>query len=77
MFDHLCSGIGDPQGAIPHLNSFYGRASGPMWLDSVRCTGSESSVLNCTHSGIGSVSSVCDSGDQSGVECPGRLLGAE
>ena len=78
VFDHLCSVIDDPLGAIPRLNSFYGRASGPMWLDNVRCTGRESNILNCSHNGIGSVSSFCDSGDHSGVECSGmKLHGAE
>jgi len=74
VFDHLCSVIDDPLGPIPRLNSFYGRASGPMWLDNVRCTGREGNILNCSHNGIGSVSSFCDSGDHSGVECPGMKL---
>ena len=78
VFHHLCSVIDDPLGPIGCLNSFYGRASGPMWLDNVRCTGRESNILNCSHNGIGSVSSFCDSGDQSGVECSGmKLHGAE
>ena len=58
-------------GAIPHLNSFYGSVGGPIWLDSVGCTGRESRILNCVHSGVGSISSVCDNADHSGVECPG------
>ena len=63
-----------PKGAIPYLNSFYGNTSGPIWLDNVHCTGSESNILNCTHNGIGRLSSVCDHRDDSGVECPGELL---
>ena len=61
-------------GAIPRLNSFYGGVSGPIWLDSVGCTGRESGILNCVHSGIGSISSQCDSADHAGVECPGMAL---
>ena len=61
-------------GAIPRLNSFYGGVSGPIWLDSVGCTGRESKILKCVHSGIGSISSQCDSADHSGVECPGMAF---
>ena len=62
------------QGAIPRLNAYYGRATGPIWLDYLRCTGNESSILNCTHYGIASISSLCDHGDDAGVECPGKCL---
>ena len=62
------------QGPISYSNSFYGNTSGPIWIDNVRCTGSESSILNCTHNGIGVLASSCDHLDESGVECPGRLL---
>ena len=62
------------QGAIPHLNSFFGRTSGPIWLDSVRCTSGESNIFNCTHNGIGRIPYSCTHGDDSGVECPGRSL---
>jgi len=62
------------QGAIPRLNSFYGRTTGPIWLYNVRCSQNESSILNCTHNGIGQVTSFCDHGDDSGVECPGKPL---
>ena len=60
------------QGAIPRLNSYYGRTTGPIWLDYLRCTGSERGILNCTNYGIESVSSSCTHGDDAGVECPGR-----
>ena len=62
------------QGAISYSNSFYGNTSGPMWIDNGRCTGSENSILNCTHNGIGVLASSCDHMDESGVECPGRLI---
>ena len=62
------------QGAIPRLNAYYGRATGPIWLDYLRCTGNESSILNCTNYGSNSISSLCDHGDDAGVECPGKCL---
>ena len=62
----------NPLGAIPHFNSFYGIASGPVWFGYMYCTGIESRILNCVHSRIGSS---CSSRDHSGVECPGMPLG--
>ena len=62
------------QGAIPRLNSYYGRTTGPIWLDNIRCTGSESRIVNCAHNGIGVLASHCDHGDDSGIECPGKRL---
>ena len=59
-------------GAIPRLNAYYGRTTGPIWLDNLRCTGDETSILNCTHYGIDSISPFCDHGDDAGVECPGK-----
>ena len=61
-----------PKGAIPRFNSFYGRATGPIWFDYIRCTGSENSILNCTHNGIDSLSSTCTHGRDAGVECPSK-----
>ena len=44
----------------------------PIWLDSVQCTGSESSLLNCTHSAIGDIGTFCDHYDDVGVRCWGK-----
>ena len=61
-------------GEIPHLNAYYGRTTGPIWLDYLRCTGDESSILNCTHYEIDSISPYCDHGDDAGVDCPSKWL---
>ena len=43
----------------------------PILLDYTMCFGNETSLLNCTHNGIGVVSSFCGSNDEAGVICPG------
>ena len=65
--------------AIPR--SYYTRftpADGPVWLDNVRCIGNESRLLNCTHNGIGVISSysACFTSNNyfyaAGVQCLGN-----
>ena len=59
-------------GALPYLNSFFGRRNGPILLDSVSCNLSESNVVNCTHNGFGITSPYCDHDDDAGVQCLGK-----
>ena len=57
-------------GAIPYLNARFGQGSGSIWLDDLRCRGTESSILDCTHDGIGVYGYFCGHDDDVGVECP-------
>jgi len=36
------------------IDNRYGAGSGTIWLDSVRCTGTETNITNCRHSDWGS-----------------------
>ena len=61
-------------GPVPYLNAYYGQGSGPIWLDYLRCTGNETNLLNCSHSGIGITRYYCGHDDDVGVQCPGILV---
>ncbi|TRY88842.1 hypothetical protein DNTS_016930 [Danionella cerebrum] len=44
-----------------------GRGSGRIWLDELQCTGSESSIFDCPHAGIGINN--CQHNENVGVSC--------
>ena len=56
--------------AIAVFQAAFGQGIGPVFLSNVRCTGAESSLLSCSHSGIGV--SYCSHYEDAGVVCPPR-----
>ena len=50
----------------------FGQGSGPIWLDSVTCNGSESTLASCGHLGVG-VTRSCSHSEDVGVRCFGIL----
>ena len=47
----------------------FGQGTGLILLDNVGCTGTESSLLSCSHRGIGVLRS-CSHSEDAGVMCP-------
>ena len=49
------------------LRAEFGQGTGPIFLDDLRCTGTESSLLSCSHIGIGVHN--CGHYEDAGVVC--------
>uniref|UniRef100_A0A673VZR0 SRCR domain-containing protein n=1 Tax=Salmo trutta TaxID=8032 RepID=A0A673VZR0_SALTR len=54
--------------SAPH-QAHFGQGNGTIWLDDVRCTGSESNLTRCSHNGHN-----CNHGEDAGVVCSGRSI---
>ena len=71
--DVVCRQLGFSSGAdAAHKLAYFGEGSGPIWLDNLKCDGSEPDLFNCTHPGVGIEN--CDHSDDAGVECVGKQV---
>ena len=61
-------------GAIPHSNAYFGRATGALLVDNVRCQGTEENLLDCSRNTVGVLHTYCDHYDDVGVQCPRKSL---
>ena len=52
----------------------FGQGSGPILLDSVTCSGNESTLASCGHLGVG-VTRSCSHSKDAGVRCSGVISG--
>ena len=48
--------------------AYYGQGTGPIWLDNVYCTGSESAITSCSHLGF-NITRSCSHREDAGVYC--------
>ena len=60
-------------GAVAVRRSYFGAGNGKVILDNVKCVGTESSVLQCQHSPIGTHN--CYPDEIAGVICGGKQMG--
>lgn len=57
-------------GGSGKTSSFYGSGTGPVFMDSMQCDGTESSIFSCPNKGWGVSDSACSShGKDAGVAC--------
>ena len=56
-------------GALAHNNAYFGEGSGPIFIGRTQCSGSESSIAQCTYNTI----TQCSHSDDAGVTCSGKL----
>ncbi|XP_055046924.2 scavenger receptor cysteine-rich domain-containing protein DMBT1-like [Misgurnus anguillicaudatus] len=63
----VCKSMGCGTPVAVKTGAFFGQGSGPVWLDSVNCTGNEPSLKNCSSKALGT--SNCSHGQDAGVIC--------
>ena len=64
----VCRQLGFRSSGIPYSNAYFGQGSGLILLDNVACTGSELTLANCSHLGIG-ITRSCSHSEDAGVRC--------
>ena len=64
----VCRQLGFGSSGTAIGSAGFGQGSGSIWLNSVTCTGSESTLASCGHPGVGIIRS-CDHSRDAGVTC--------
>jgi len=59
--------------AVPRISAAFGQGRGPIFLDDVRCNGTELRLANCRNLGVGVHN--CGHFEDAGVECRGTPPG--
>ena len=67
----VCRSLGYGPATAARSSAYYGQGSGSIILDDVSCTGSETNLVNCGHSGY--LTHNCAHSDDAGVVCSSML----
>ncbi|XP_065434801.1 deleted in malignant brain tumors 1 protein-like [Chrysemys picta bellii] len=65
----VCKQLGCGAAVSVHLNAYFGRGSGPIWLKNVACDGTKSALWHCRNEGWGK--NDCIHREDAGVTCSG------
>ena len=63
----VCRMLGFPSASRAVTNGVYGLGTGPVWLSNVNCRGNESSLANCTYTGLNNTG--CLHSQDAGLVC--------
>ena len=63
----VCRQLGFTSATAARGSAYYGRGSGQIWLDEVRCVGTELTIEGCSHNGWGY--NDCSHSEDAGVQC--------
>ncbi|XP_059904338.1 deleted in malignant brain tumors 1 protein isoform X2 [Gadus macrocephalus] len=66
----VCRQLGCGRGLSAESRAHFGQGQGPIFLDDINCSGNESNLTQCGHSGLGSHN--CDHHEDAGVVCEGE-----
>ena len=66
----VCRQLGFGSSGTAIGSADFGQGSGPIWLDNVMCSGSESTIVNCGHLGV-NITRSCSHSEDAGVRCYG------
>ena len=66
----VCRELGYPRAIQYYRRAHYGQGNGIIWLDDLSCTGTETSLYNCSHNGVNIHN--CRHTQDVGVVCQGK-----
>ena len=67
----VCRQLGFGSSGTSYSNAYYGEGPGSIWLDNIKCMGSESTLVSCGHLGV-NITRNCSHSEDAGVVCHGE-----